>query len=188
MNDNTEAAGRDLDLSVVAELERYPANVRARCAAIAESIATVDESDWIGAQTRVERVRSLLAERHQLTLSDRQVYRYLARYRQSGIAGLADRRSVTTRRESRTDVRVFELIEAELKALETASTGTRSRTITRVRWEAARQQISLPSDRTLYRLIDQLDRRRGSFDNATTRRSKAVRPDRTLSIWTLQRH
>lgn len=180
MNEKRDTTGGELDLSVVAELERYPAAVRIRCAAIAESIATVDASDQIGAQTRVERVRTLLAEQHQLTLSDRQVYRYLARYRQSGIAGLADRRSVIARRESRTDTRVYELIESELKTLQTASTGTRSRTINRVRWEAARQQIPLPSDRTLYRLLDQLDRKRGSFDNATTRRSKALRPDRTF--------
>lgn len=32
----------------------------------------------------------------------------------------------------------------------------------------------------MYRLVEQLDRHRGSFGAATTRRSKAVRPDRTF--------
>ena len=176
----SESSDRELNVTAVAELERYPAAVRERCAAIAESIAAVDANEHGLGTTRAARVRNHLAEYHGITFSDRQVYRYLARYRQVGIAGLADGRKVAVHRSSRTDSRVYELIEAELKSLQNASTGTMSRTIARLKWEADRQGVPLPSERTLYRLLHQLDRSRGSFGAATTRRSKALRPDHTF--------
>lgn len=176
-NDSRE---HELDISAVAELERYSPEVRAQCSSIADSIAAVDAGERVEGATRAQRVRAHLVQHHGLAFSDRQVYRYLARYRKAGVAGLADGRKVTSTRQPRTDTRVYELIEAELKTLQTTSTGTRSRAITRIRWEASRREIPLPSDRTLYRLLEQLDRKRGSFDDATTRRSKASRPDRTF--------
>ena len=169
-----------IDLSSVAELERYPATIQDHCAAVAASIAAVDAEDSADGSTRADRVREHLAQHLGLDLSKRQVYRYLAQYRRAGVAGLADGRRVGARRESRIDPRVYELIEAELKELQTASTGTKSRSIARVRWEAERQGIPLPSRSTLYRHFDQLDRSRSSFAKATTRRSKAIRPDRTF--------
>ena len=44
--------------------------------------------------------------------------------------------------------------------------------------EAAALNLPLPSYRTLYRLMNKLDRQRHSFGNATTRRTQANRPDR----------
>lgn len=98
----------------------------------------------------------------------------------SASRGLADGRKVVVQKSSRTDSRVYELIEAELKSLQNASTGTMSRTIAHLKWEADRKGIPLPSERTLYRLLHQLDRSRESFGAATARRSKAIRPDRTF--------
>ncbi len=168
------------DLSPVADLARYSPAVQAKCISIATAIDAVDSDPANHASTRAARVQRTLQEQSGIHIGQRQIYRYLAGYRVKGVAGLADARKTRSSRGSRTDPRLIELIEAELKAQLPASTGTRSRTIARVQWEASRHDIAIPSRRTMYRLLEQLDRKRGTFGPATTRRSKAARPDRTF--------
>ena len=59
--------------------------------------------------------------------------------------------------------------------------------ITGIRVEAARLDLPVPTDRTLYRLLQTLDRQRHSFGNATTRRSQANRPERAYGRQTPSR-
>lgn len=167
------------DLSSVADLARCSPALRDRCIQIAEVVDRVNADPDCTRANRVSRIRDCLETELGISLSVRQVYRYLARFRRRGVVGFADGRSEVRPRGSRADPRLLELIESELKELAAASTGTRSRTIARVSWEADRQGIPLPSRSTMYRLVNQLDRKRGSFGAAKTRRSKAARPDRT---------
>lgn len=168
------------DLGPVAELARLSVAERARCEAIVRVIQAVDAEQPSESDARVKRIRQELQQQLGIDVSQRQVYRYIASYRSGGAAALADARKTGKSRATKTDPRIFELIENELKDQLEASTGTRSRTIARVKWEASQQGIPVPSTRTMYRLLEQLDRHRGSFGAATTRRSKAVRPDRTF--------
>lgn len=167
-------------LEQVAELARLSPAERARCEAIARVIQAVDSDQAQKPESRAERFRQAFKGQLGIDVSQRQVYRYLASYQFGGVAALADARKTGKSRATKTDPRVFELIESELKDQVEVSTGTRSRTIARVKWEASRQGVPVPSTRTMYRLLEQLDRHRGSFGAATTRRSKAVRPDRTF--------
>lgn len=68
----TDANGdRQLNVTSVADLERYPTAVRVRCAAIAEAIAAVDATEHGLGATRAERVRNHLAANHGIALSER---------------------------------------------------------------------------------------------------------------------
>ncbi|GAA2926282.1 hypothetical protein GCM10010458_05270 [Microbacterium luteolum] len=170
----------NVDLGSVAELARLSPAERARCKAIERVIQAADSDQASETESRAERVRQAFKGQLGIDVSQRQVYRYLASYRLGGVAALADARKTGKSRATKTDPRVFGLIESELKDQLEVSTGTRSRTIARVKWAASRQGVPVPSTRTMYRLLEQLDRHRGSFGSATTRRSKAVRPDRTF--------
>lgn len=113
--------------------------------------------------------------------SVRTVRRMRARYREQGLWGLVDTR--LTRRAKpagNVDPRV---VAAALKVIgqETGtSTGTRSRAIERIKQKLdddhGRGAVPLPSQRTLYRLLERLDAGRHTFGSATTRRSLAARP------------
>ena len=70
------------------------------------------------------------------------------------------------------------VVEDVLARQKTLSTGTRARALAQIEVEAATENLTLPSSRTLYRLVNRLDRQRHSFGNATTRRTQANRPDR----------
>ncbi|MBA8816177.1 putative DNA-binding transcriptional regulator YafY [Microbacterium halimionae] len=94
---------------------------------------------------RAARIQRRLNDQLNICVSQRQVYRYLAAYRAAGVAGLADSRKTRTIREVKTDPRVSDLIEAELESQQATSTGTMSRTIARVQWEASQRDIPLPA-------------------------------------------
>lgn len=168
------SAFKDLGL-----LARLTADQRARCEAIATALdrAQNDAANTVGQV--VDHAREELAVGG-LSVSERQVERYLSSYRAHGLAGLIDRRHHQTPRVSTVDQRIIDMLEAELAGQRDVSTGTRSRTIQRVRWQAERLGVRVPATATMYRLIIDLDRGRSSFGAATTRRSKALRPDRTF--------
>ncbi|SLH82327.1 integrase family protein [Mycobacteroides abscessus subsp. massiliense] len=109
----------------------------------------------------------------------RSLERYIKAYRQDGIAGLVDGRM---QRQSsptgRIDPAVVSLLEDAVKAQTNVSTGTRSRVINQVSLEATQLGLPLPSRSTLYRAVENLERSRHPFGNATTRRTQANQPDR----------
>lgn len=105
--------------------------------------------------------------------------RHLSAYRAKGIAGLVDgRKTRQTSVGGRTDPRVVALLEEQIAGQTNLSTGTRSRAVLRVRLQAEEHGWPVPSDATLYRVLARLERSRSPFGQATTRRSKANRPDR----------
>lgn len=129
-------------------------------------------------QVRIEAKLTELAARG-MAMTERTMFRHIAEYRAHGIGGLADGRA--TRQMSvagRTDPRVLALVEAELSGQKDASTGTRSRVIARVRAAAAKSDLAVPSDATLYRILKKIEGSRHPFGNATTRRTQGNRPDR----------
>lgn len=130
-------------------------------------------------QQRLEAKVDELAEQG-VAVTQRSLERYLTAYRSQGIAGLVDSRKVRTSSVvGRTDPRVVALLEEEIAGQTNLSTGTRSRAIMRVQHAAQDNDWPIPSQATLYRLLSKLERDRSPFDQATTRRSKANRPDRT---------
>lgn len=165
-------------LASVGVFETLSSASRSRGEAIAGAIEQVLGDSAIS-PSRARRLRALLAETG-IEVSERQTYRYLAAFKNKGVAGVIDNRRLPTARKRSTDDRLIEIVEAELIRQQAESTGSKRRTIRRVRWEAARRGVPTPSDRTFYRLFEELDRHRGSFGSAVTRRSKAVRPDRTF--------
>ena len=132
-------------------------------------------------QTLEKRVTAKRAELAAMgvVLSQRTIWRYVVRYRDHGAVGLADPRwtrpHVIT---GRVDPRLLAIVEKVLTRQTKASTGTRTRAIAQITIEAAAQHLTVPSSRTLYRLMTKLDRQRHSFGNATTRRTQANRPNR----------
>jgi putative transposase len=110
----------------------------------------------------------------------RSLERYINAYRHDGVAGLVDGRM---QRQSsptgRIDPAVVSLLEDAVKGQTNISTGTRSRVIKQVSLEATQLGLPLPSRSTLYRAVENLERSRHPFGNATTRRTQANRPDRT---------
>lgn len=114
-------------------------------------------------------------------VSVRSLKRHIAAYRKDGIRGLVDGRVL--RQQAGTGFQseqVVALLEEAMAGQELKSTGTRSRVIQEVRWKAEEQNIKVPHDATMYRLLKRLERGRHTFGNATTRRSTANRPDRTF--------
>ncbi|WP_427017758.1 Mu transposase C-terminal domain-containing protein [Pseudarthrobacter sp. P1] len=110
----------------------------------------------------------------------RTLHRHLAAYRRHGIAGLADGRNTrASTLAGWVDPELVALLEAEVAGQTNASTGTRSRAVTRVRALAGQQGLTVPSRATLYRILARLEKFRHPFGNATTRRTQASRPDRT---------
>lgn len=169
---------RQAALGGVAALARVSASERERCERIARVITAAEEQGGSIADI-VARTRAALAHGGQL-VSERQVRRYRAAFHANGVAGLLDHRRDGTGRAPRVDPRVVGLLEVELDRQRDASTGTRSRVLRRLEWKAKELELDLPSRSTMYRLIAELDRGRSSFGPATTRRSKALRPDRTF--------
>ncbi|MCH8565210.1 Mu transposase C-terminal domain-containing protein [Nesterenkonia sp. LB17] len=112
-------------------------------------------------------------------MSKRTLKRHISSYRAEGMLGLVDKRK--TRQATvggRTDPRVVALLEKEIAGQTNLSTGTRSRAILRSKLHAQENGWPVPSDATLYRVLTGLERSRSPFGQATTRRSKANRPDR----------
>ncbi|WP_414119773.1 Mu transposase C-terminal domain-containing protein [Corynebacterium nuruki] len=112
-------------------------------------------------------------------VTQRSLERYLAAYRTQGIAGLVDSRKTRhTTISGRTDPRVVSLLEEEISGQTNLSTGTRSRAIMRATHTAQDNGWDVPSRATMYRILRKLERDRSPFGQATTRRTKANRPDR----------
>jgi hypothetical protein len=113
-------------------------------------------------------------------VGERTFRRYLSAYRRHGISGLVDgRRTRESTRTGRIDQRVVALLETAIAGQVNLSTGTRSRVINKVRIEADKQGLPLPSRATMYRALKALERDKHPFGNATTRRTQSNRPDRS---------
>lgn len=110
----------------------------------------------------------------------RSLERYIKAYRNDGVAGLVDGRMQRQASPTgRIEPAVASLLENAVRAQTNVSTGTRSRVIKQVSIEATQLGLPLPSRSTLYRALDNLEKSRHPFGNATTRRTQANRPDRT---------
>lgn len=112
-------------------------------------------------------------------VSKRTVYRKIAGFKEFGLSGLLDGRSVTSsQRWGRADDKLVNLFEKAVAGETYRSTGTKSRLINDVTREALKRGIKLPSRSTMYRLADRAAADAYTFDNATTRRSKKLSPER----------
>ncbi|WNI20052.1 Mu transposase C-terminal domain-containing protein [Actinacidiphila sp. ITFR-21] len=106
------------------------------------------------------------------------VANYRRRYQAEGVVGLADRRPVRKKREFGS---VDETVVAAMRQAIAEATDASTRRGTFLLWRTgeilketpAGQLIKLPSERTLYRLLDKLTRNTHTFSSATTRRSRA---------------
>lgn len=166
----------DPSLGSLALLDQVPEAEAKRAVTIAECLSEAKRAGKTAAV--IEAAREGLAA-HGIELSARQTRRCWERFQREGVTGLVDQRLVRTGTRLARNQEVLALLE-ELAAAETnASTGTRSRMIRRARWAAQERGLELPTDRTIYRLLNDVDGGRSTFGMSTTRRSKAVRPDRT---------
>ncbi|MCI4675799.1 Mu transposase C-terminal domain-containing protein [Candidatus Mycolicibacterium alkanivorans] len=110
----------------------------------------------------------------------RSLERHIKAYRNDGVAGLVDGRMHRQASPTgRIDPAVASLLENAVRAQTNVSTGTRSRVIKQISIEATQLGLPLPSRSTLYRALDNIEKSRHPFGNATTRRTQANRPDRT---------
>jgi putative transposase len=110
----------------------------------------------------------------------RSLERHIKAYRIDGVAGLVDGRLQRQASPTgRIEPAVASLLENAVRAQTNVSTGTRSRVIKQVNIEAAQLGLPLPSRSTLYRALDNLEKSRHPFGNATTRRTQANKPNRT---------
>ncbi len=112
----------------------------------------------------------------------RTVQRMRRRYLDQGLWGLVDTRHAKRARPTgRVDPRVVAAAAAVVDAQTHASTGTKSRAVRNIRKlvedEHGPGTVPVPSDATLYRLLDALSAGRHTFGSAVTRRQTANRPD-----------
>jgi Mu transposase, C-terminal len=112
----------------------------------------------------------------------RTVQRMRRRYLDQGLWGLVDTRHAKRARPTgRVDPRVVAAAAAVIDAQTHASTGTKSRAVRKIRKlvedEHGPGTVPVPSDATLYRLLDALSAGRHTFGSAVTRRQTANRPD-----------
>jgi len=126
-----------------------------------------------------ERARAKAAE---LGAGLRTVQRMRRRYLDQGLWGLVDTRHARRARPTgRVDPRVVAAAAAVIDAQTHASTGTKSRAVREIRKlvedEHGPGTVPVPSDATLYRLLDALSAGRHTFGSAVTRRQAANRPD-----------
>lgn len=124
--------------------------------------------------------------------SVRTVQRMRSRYRGQGLWGLVDNRQTgMARRAGAADERVVEAARTVIAAQVGTSTGTRSRAIRQIRelldLEHGPGEVELPSQATLYRLLDALSTGRHTFGSAVTRRQTANKPDRPYTATTAAR-
>jgi hypothetical protein len=131
------------------------------------------------ATSLLQRERAKAAE---LGAGLRTVQRMRRRYLDQGLWGLVDTRHA--RRASPTgnvDPRVVAAAAAVIDKETHASTGTKSRAVRKIRENVVREHgpgaVPVPSNATLYRLLDALSAGRHTFGPATTRRQAANRPD-----------
>ena len=109
----------------------------------------------------------------------RTLLRYMSRFRQQGIEGLADGRGTRTDRSVGQGYGdITQLLREEIADQRAKSTFTKTKTIAVVTAKAVKAGIDVPSKATFYRIIDSLDRQDHPFGDAKTRRTQALRPDR----------
>lgn len=114
------------------------------------------------------------------SVSARTLRRHVEAYRRDGVAGLVDgRKTRVSSPTGRLDPRLVSLLEDALAQQTNISTGTRSRMIAAVAREARALGLTVPSKTTIYNALNNLQRSRHPFGNATTRRTQSNRPDRT---------
>jgi putative transposase len=155
-----------------------------------DSLDTEKESASAASSAMQAKLDELAALGRPVTL--RTLQRKLKAYRQSGVAGLIDHRQQRSAGERRrVDARVVAALSEVMEAQTNASTGTRTRLIELTR-QLLKQRfgagaVDLPALRTMFRLIDDLDRGRMTTGSAKTRRSLANRPDRAFSAMGVSR-
>uniref|UniRef100_UPI00068445B4 helix-turn-helix domain-containing protein n=1 Tax=Arthrobacter castelli TaxID=271431 RepID=UPI00068445B4 len=125
--------------------------------------------------------RALYAETaRKLGISERTLWRRMAAYKTSGIAGLADSRTMQ-KYDSRVDPRWDAACVQVLDAAVYASTPTRDAVIRRVNAEVARVHgegvVPAPGKTAAYRRLNELAKGRHSFGSGRGRRSVAERPE-----------
>nr|WP_307717712.1 Mu transposase C-terminal domain-containing protein [Streptomyces sp. V4I23] len=123
----------------------------------------------------------MAAKASELGVTVRTVQNRRSRYVQQGLWGLVDQRATRTwEATGRADARLVAAVQEVLDGETHTSTGTRSRLIRRVvkLVEATHGEgvVPLPSQRTLYKLVDALSTGRHTFGSAVTRRQMANRP------------
>jgi hypothetical protein len=131
------------------------------------------------ARTLTERAQ---AKADELGVTLRTVERMRRRYRSQGLWGLVDTRHAKRARPTgNVDPRVVAAAAAVIDDQKRASTGTKSRAVRQVREKVEDEHgpgtVPMPSDATLYRLLDALSAGKHTFGPATTRRQAANRPE-----------
>ncbi len=114
-------------------------------------------------------------------VGERTLQRIRSRYREQGLLGLVDQRSMRSSSPTgRTDPRVVTALLQAIGEETEVSTGTRARLMRRVQQalanEYGEEAVPLPSRAVFYRLVDRLTTGRHTFGAATTRRQTANRP------------
>lgn len=121
-------------------------------------------------------------------VSERTLRRKQSAFKEHGILSLVDGRH-RNGRPPRTDPRILTALAEVMDAQSTASTGTGTRlinlTASALRREYGADAVAMPTDRTMRRLIKQLDRGRHTTGSAKNRQSIANRPDRPFSATTV---
>lgn len=114
------------------------------------------------------------------SVSIRTVYRQLQAYEDQGLAGLTDQRvSALQQRRRRIDPRVVETINKVLAGRSRASTVSKTALIEQIRALALADfgdDIRIPSNATMHRLLQEADRGRFSFGSAKTRETLSLAP------------
>lgn len=119
-------------------------------------------------------------------MTRRHLQRLRRAYREEGLIGLADRRKLrTVTPGGETDPRVVAVIEKILSEPRGYSTVARSVMFTEIQRrlddEHGPGAVPLPSRRTLYRLLDDMDRGRRNFASESSRRVSVNRPRRPFT-------
>lgn len=119
-------------------------------------------------------------------MTRRHLQRLRRAYREEGLIGLADRRKLRTLTPGgETDPRVVSVIEKILSEPRGRSTVARSVMFTEIRRQLDDEHgsgaVPLPSRRTLYRLLDDMDRGRRNFASESSRRVSVNRPRRPFT-------
>lgn len=138
--------------------------------------------------TQEQRVQAKLAELEatELHMARSTLMAKLSAFKKSGNTGLIDGRSLTGKTSHTSDqAKVIEALVDVIAGQRGASTGTAQRLISLTRTELQMQYGSeapaLPSERTMYRLIETYAHNKHTTGSAKTRRSLADRPDRPFS-------
>ncbi|WP_168626984.1 Mu transposase C-terminal domain-containing protein [Cryobacterium sp. BB307] len=113
--------------------------------------------------------------------------RKIKAYREGGADALVDRRSLQLHGPlEQSDADVLTALAQEMSNQATKATVTKAKLIDDAIYRATStgQVVNIPSRRSLYRYINELDRGRHTFGRAKTRQSIAGRPDRTFKkLW-----